>query len=106
MSPDTEKIFEMVKVIIAESDFSFDQTRTGLVTEILTNNKYRVQVQGDTYTIKSQFCYAVGERVFVLFPCGRSTDLYLYPNKYNVITSNTEPNLSQMADGDVWIKTI
>lgn len=100
-----ENLFKAFQVIAESVGMSFDQTKVGRVIEILTNNRYKVQIYGDTYIIKSQFHYSVNERVFVLFPCGSTTDLYLYPNKYNVITSDSEPNLAQMADGDVWIKT-
>lgn len=102
-----EYICQAIDVFLKDKNtpLPFDQTKVGRVIEILNNNKYKVQIQGDTYTIKSQFHYSVNERVFVLFPCGSTTDLYIYPNKYNVITSDTEPNLAKMADGDVWIQT-
>lgn len=98
-------ICQAIDVFFKNTPLSFDQTKIGRVTEILSNNRYKVKIQDHTYTIKSSFNYAVNERVFVLFPCGRDTDLYIYPNRYNVITSDTEPNLAQMADGDVWIQT-
>lgn len=80
MSPETQKVLEMVKIMIEGSNFSFDQSKYGRVTEV-SGNTYKVQIQGDTYTIKSLFSFSVGERVLVLFPCGSKKDLYIYPNK-------------------------
>lgn len=107
MSPETQKIFEMVKIIIAETDFTFDQTKRGRIVEVLSNNRYKVQIQDKTYTIKSYFSFSVDEAVLVLFPQGRdnSDDLYIYQNKSNVIASEVEPNISSIADGTVWFKT-
>ena len=81
MSPETKKIFEMVKIIIRETDFSFDQTRRGRIVEKLNNNLYKVRIFDEVYTIKSKFDFNVNESVLVLFPCGSKTDLYIYPNK-------------------------
>lgn len=83
MSPETEKVLEMVKIIIESTDFQFDQTRVGRVIKVLSNNRYSVQITDREYTIKSYFKYDVGERVFVLFPCGNNKDLYIYPNRIN-----------------------
>lgn len=81
MSPETQRIFEMVKIIIEETNFSFDQTKRGRVVEKLNNNIYKVRILEDVYTIKSKFDFNVNESVLVLFPCGSRTDLYIYPNK-------------------------
>lgn len=72
-----------MKIVAKGLENNFDQTRAGRVIEKLDNNRYKVQIQGDTYTVKSNFNYEAGERVFVLFPCGNKTDLYLYPNNKN-----------------------
>ena len=76
-----ENLFKAIKIIAKEIEKNFDQTKTGRVIEVLDNSKYKVEIQGTKYTIKSKFIYEVGERVLVLFPCGSKTDLYLYPNK-------------------------
>lgn len=96
-----ENLFKAFQVIAESVGMSFDQTKVGRIVEILPNNRYKIQIHSDVYTVKSQFDYNVDERVFILFPCGSSTDLYLYPNKYNVVTSDTEPSLVYMTDGDV-----
>lgn len=100
-----EYICQAIDVFLKDKNtpLPFDQTKVGRVIGILNNNRYKVQIQGDTYTIKSMFNYNLNERVFVLFPCGNSTDLYIYPNKPSVLVSATEPTSS--ADGDVWIVT-
>lgn len=73
----------MVKVIISETPFPFDQTKRGLIKEVLANNRYVVQIKDKNYTIKSYFSFTVNEAVWVLFPQGRdnSDDLYIYPNR-------------------------
>jgi hypothetical protein len=68
--------------IIAETlPHPFDQTKRGRVAEKLPNNQYKVQLQDKVYTIKSNFSFEVNESVLVMFPQGRDTDLYLYPNR-------------------------
>lgn len=81
MNPTKEKLLEAMTIIVQSMQMSFDQSKYGRITERLYNNTYRVQIQGDTYTIKSLFSFSVGERVLVLFPCGNKKDLYIYPNK-------------------------
>lgn len=76
-----ECLFQAVKVIAESISLPFDQTRMGRVVEQLDNDRYKVQIQDQIYTIKSQFYFNVNERVFVLFPCGNNKDLYIYPNK-------------------------
>lgn len=71
MSPETEKVLEMVKIVIDNTPFAYDQTKRGRIVEILSNNRYRVQIADKTYTIKSCFLYSVDEAVLVLFPQGR-----------------------------------
>lgn len=83
----------------------FDQTKSGRVIEILENGRYKVQIKDKTYTIKSQFHYSVNEQVSVLFKCGNEHDLYIHPNKPSVITSETAPSLTSVADGDIWVQT-
>ena len=68
--------------IIAETlPHPFEQTQRGRVAEKLPNNQYKVQLQDKVYTIKSNFSFEVNESVLVMFPQGRDTDLYLYPNR-------------------------
>ena len=83
MSPETQKIFEMVKIIIAETDFAFDQSKRGRIVEVLNNNRYKVQIKDKTYTIKSYFSFSVDEAVWVVFSQGRDNpdDLYIRPNR-------------------------
>lgn len=83
MSPETQKVIEMVKIIIRETKFPFDQTKRGRIISILPNNKYVVKINDITYEIKSHFIYSENETVFVLFPQGKSNseDLYIYPNR-------------------------
>lgn len=76
-----ESIFRAIQAIIDGQKWIFDITRNGRITAIVNDNKYKVEVNGMIYTIKSNFKYEVNERVRVLFPNGSSTDLYLYPNK-------------------------
>lgn len=83
MDKTKENLFKAFEAIVKSMPMPFDQTRTGRVIEKLDNNRYKVQIHGDTYTVKSNFNYEAGERVFVLFPCGNKTDLYLYPNNRN-----------------------
>ena len=58
-----------------------DESKRGRVTRKVDGNHYEVQIQGTTYKIKSNFTFEVNENVLVLFPQGRSTDLYIYPNR-------------------------
>ena len=83
MSPETQKVFEAIEILLKEMKTSADQTKTGRIIEVLKNNKYKVQIYDKTYTIKSKFNFSVNEKVFVLFPQGRENpnDLYIYPNK-------------------------
>jgi len=83
MSPETERVLEMVKIVIENTPFSYDQTKRGRVVEILPNNRYKVQIADKTYAIKSYFSYSVDEMVFVLFPQGRDNpdNLYIHPNR-------------------------
>lgn len=81
MDKTKENLFKAFEAIIKSMPMSFDQTRMGRVIEQLDNDRYKVQIQDQVYTIKSQFHFSVNERVFVLFPCGNNKDLYIYPNK-------------------------
>lgn len=74
-------MFDAMKIIAKEIEKNFDQTKGGRIVEKMENNRYKVEIQGSIYTVKSKFIYEVGEKVFVLFPCGSRTDLYLYPNR-------------------------
>ena len=74
-------ILEAIEVVLKNTRFNYDQTKIGRVVEVLDNNRYKVLIQGNTKTIKSEFSYSVGERVFVLFPSGNDTSLYIYPNR-------------------------
>lgn len=81
MDKTKENLFKAFEAIVKSMPMSFDQTKMGRVVEQLDNNRYKVQIQDQIYTIKSQFYFNVNERVFVLFPCGNKKDLYIYPNK-------------------------
>lgn len=83
MTRNIDYMLEAMKIVAKGLENNFDQTKIGRIIEKLDNNRYKVQIQGDTYTVKSNFNYEAGERVFVLFPCGNKTDLYLYPNNRN-----------------------
>lgn len=74
-------ILDAIDIVLKNTKFNFDQTKVGRVTEVLDNNRYKVLIQGKTRTIRSEFTYSVGERVFVLFPSGSEQNLYIYPNK-------------------------
>lgn len=81
MPKDTDYLLKAMEIIAANLPHPFDQTRRGRVIEKLSNNQYKVQLQDKVYTIKSNFTFEVNESVLVLFPQGRDTDLYLYPNR-------------------------
>lgn len=83
MTQDIDYMFEAMKIVAKGLGNNFDQTKIGRVIEKLDNNRYKVQIQECIHTVKSNFNYEAGERVFVLFPCGNKTDLYLYPNNRN-----------------------
>jgi len=76
----SNKLFEAIRIILDSIDNSSDISAYGRILS-KTGNVYSVEVEGSIYTIKSNFNYEVSERVLVLFPRGRKTDLYLYPNK-------------------------
>lgn len=105
MSPETQKVIEMVQIIIENTSFNFDQSKYGRVIDVLSDNRYKVQIRDKIQEIKSLFNYIVNERVLVLFPCGNDKDLYIYPNKPNVIASDIQPNIDTLAEGDIWIET-
>ena len=112
MDKSKENLFRAIRAIIDSMPLPFDQTKIGRVTEILSNDKYKVQIKDHVYTIKSKFYFSVGERVFVLFPCGNDKDLYIHPNYGNgdggdnpdIIVSKDEPSLDSADVGDIWIK--
>jgi len=58
-----------------------DKTYSGIVTEVLQNGYYQVEMKDSIHKIKSGFTYTVGERVNVLFIQSNKNNLYLYPNK-------------------------
>ena len=66
MSPETQKVFEAIEILLKEMKASADQTKTGRIIEVLKNNKYKVQIYDKTYTIKSKFGFSVNEKVFVI----------------------------------------
>ena len=107
MDKSKENLFRAIRAIIDSMPLPFDQTKIGRVTEILSNNKYKVQIKDHVYTIKSKFHFSVGERVFVLFPCGNDKDLYIHPNNIGSVgntdttVSEDEPNLDSADDGDI-----
>ena len=100
-----ENLFKAIKIIMESMNMPFDQTKDGRVIEILDNGRYKVQIRDKTYTIKSQFHYNVNEQVSVLFKCGNEHNLYIHPNKFGVIVSETAPSLASVADGDIWVKS-
>lgn len=81
MAQPEEYLFQAIKIIAESMSLPFDQTKRGRVTKKLDNGRYKVRILDNEYTIKSQFNFDVNESVLVLFPCGDTTDLYLYPNK-------------------------
>lgn len=109
MSPETRKVFEAIEVLLKEYKISADVTKTGRVIEILSNNKYKVQIYDKVYSIKSQFHYDINEKVWVLFPQGRENpnDLYIYPNQggssdTDIIVSSENPDPN--SDAEIWIQ--
>lgn len=77
-----QHLLDAISTVVKKMGYYFDITKRGRITEVLPNHRYRVAVQGKTHTIKSNFTYSVGERVFVLYPQGMDTDdLYIYPNR-------------------------
>lgn len=108
MSPETQKVFEAIEVLLKEYKISADITKIGRVIGILPN-KYKVQIQDKVYIIKSQFHYDINEKVWVLFPQGRENpnDLYIYPNQgdsndTNIIVSSENPDPN--SDAEIWIQ--
>lgn len=83
MAGNEKYLFQAMKVLIDNMKFEFDITKKGRVIAIPSVGIYQVQIQGKDYEIKSKFNYKIGETVFVLFPQGNTTDLYLYPNQLN-----------------------
>lgn len=81
MKQPMDYMLDAMRIVAKEIEKNFDQTKAGRIVEKLENNRYKVEIQGSTYSVKSNFIYEEGERVFVLFPCGNRTDLYLYPNR-------------------------
>lgn len=81
MKQPMDYMLDAMKIVAKEIEKNFDQTKAGRVLEKMENNRYKVEIQGKTHTVKSNFIYEKGEKVFVLFPCGSRTDLYLYPNR-------------------------
>lgn len=75
-----ESLFQAIEIILKNKKFNYDITQKGRVVKI-ENNIYTVEIRGEKYNIKSKFNYSLNETVFVLFPEGSKTDLYLYPNK-------------------------
>ena len=85
MHPDTQKVLEAFKIIMENFNYNFDQSKYGIVVEILPYHKYKIQIKDKIYEVKSLFNYSIDERVLVLFPCGNDRDLYIYPNKLHNI---------------------
>ena len=83
MDKSKENLFKAIRVIVNSMPMPFDQTKRGRIIEILSNNRYRVQIADKNYTIKSYFSYSVDETVWVTFPQGRDNpdDLYIRPNR-------------------------
>lgn len=84
MAGNEKYLFQAVKIIIENMKFGFDITKKGRVVSCDTStssNIYQVQIQGKDYRVQSKFNFNIGETVFVLFPQGNETDLYLYPNQ-------------------------
>lgn len=111
MSPETQKVFEAIEVLLKEYEISADVTKVGRVIEILPNNKYRVQIYDKIYSIKSKFNFSINEKVWVLFPQGRENpnDLYIHPNEgsssgsdLDIVVSSEDPDPN--SDADIWIK--
>ena len=103
MDKTKDNLFRAIRAIMETMPMPFDQTRDGYIVEILDHHFYKVKIQDATYKIKSQFHFNLNERVSVLFKCGSKTNLYIHPNKPNVIVSNAEPINAN--DGDVWMQT-
>lgn len=101
MDKTKDNLFRAIRAIIETMPMPFDQTRDGYVVEILDHNFYKVKIQDATYKIKSQFHFNLNERVSVLFKCGSKTNLYIHPNKLNVIISNTESTNPDVGDVEI-----
>ncbi len=82
MDKETEFLFQAIDVFFKHklNSLPFDQSKYGRVVE-KTGNSYKVKIHDEEHNIKSKFDFNVGERVLVLFPQGRSKDLYIYPNE-------------------------
>jgi len=55
----------------------YDKTYKGRITEIISEKKYKVSFNGNTYTAKSNNVHNVNDIVYVLVPQNNYKDLFI-----------------------------
>lgn len=55
------------------------EKRTAIVKEVLSNNKYKLELGDNTFTVSSPFTFAVNEVVSILTRYGQIKDVYILP---------------------------
>ena len=55
----------------------FDRTVRGRIIELLPNDKYKVQIDGNNYTVKGKIGYSINDLVYVLIPQNNYKDMII-----------------------------
>lgn len=75
----SENIIRYIKESLAKA--SFDKTQKGIITETLSDNRYKVKIAQTTYTVPAVIAgsYAVGDEVYVIVPQNDPDQMFLLP---------------------------
>ncbi len=75
----SESIIKYIKESLASA--SFDKTQKGIITETLSDNRYKVKIAQTTYTVPAVIAgsYAVGDEVYVIIPQNDPDQMFLLP---------------------------
>lgn len=75
----SESIIRYIKEALSSA--SFDKTQKGIITETLSDNRYKVKITQTIYTVPAVVAgnYAVGDEVYVIVPQNDPDQMFLLP---------------------------
>ncbi|PWL43785.1 MAG: hypothetical protein DBY45_06595 [Clostridiales bacterium] len=75
----SESIIKYIKEALSSA--SFDKTQKGIITETLSDNRYKVKIAQAAYTVPAVISgsYAVGDEVYVIVPQNDPDQMFLLP---------------------------
>lgn len=91
----SESIIKYIKEALSSA--SFDKTQKGIITETLSDNRYKVKIAQAAYTVPAVISgsYAVGDEVYVIVPQNDPDQMFLLPVGISELDPSTNRPVGQ-----------